>query len=275
MYVCFCALWGRCHDSSEPVVAHALPVPLHTTEPAPLKLTLGPRTHHVHTATVFLNGDFALGAGPCGLVDGLLRGLIPARTQGRFLIHHVTLRSVSSFCGKPLPTRPLMVFLLTLTAKHKPAAQSVGQFTLHPAVVVLGQQTGPTAWRWTQHTPHPQHTLLRRITLVPLILLLAYNPEMMRLLNQRVWTPGCTWQRVAYQRVVNELSLVEAGDAVQVEAVQTDDMAICTLGYQHWTHDVSTGDTGDSSDVWHDEVQSYRCVLVTGGVGRTLQVELC
>ncbi len=37
--------------SSEPVVAHAFCVPLHTTEPAPFKLTLRTRTHHVHTAT--------------------------------------------------------------------------------------------------------------------------------------------------------------------------------------------------------------------------------
>ena len=38
-------------ESAKPVVAHTLPVPLHTTDPAPLKLTLGTGTHHVHTAT--------------------------------------------------------------------------------------------------------------------------------------------------------------------------------------------------------------------------------
>ena len=36
-------------ESTKPAVAHTLPVPLHKTDPAPLKLTLGRGAHHVHT----------------------------------------------------------------------------------------------------------------------------------------------------------------------------------------------------------------------------------
>lgn len=58
--------------SSEPVVAHAFSVPLLTTEPAPFKLTLRTRTHHVHTATIFFHRNLAFGAGVSGFVYSLL-----------------------------------------------------------------------------------------------------------------------------------------------------------------------------------------------------------
>lgn len=96
---------------------------------------------------------------------------------------------------------------------------------------------------------------------------------MMNLFNERVRTASCAGQGVAHQRLVDKLSLVQSGHTVQIEALQADHVTLCTLKHQNWTHDVSAGDAGDAACVGHDQVQRYRCVIITGGVSSTFQVE--
>lgn len=79
----------------------------------------------------------------------------------------------------------------------------------------------------------------------------------MELFNQGVGTASHTRQRVAKLSVVDKLPIVEPCDTVQVEAVQTDHMAVVTLEDQDRVPDIRARYAGDAAAVVGDQVQSY------------------
>lgn len=182
--------------SSKPVVGHAVSVPGHRTDPAPLTRTQYPRTYHVHTTSVLLHWDATLRTWFRGLSDGVSRRQFPPAPLEGALVHHETLLCSSApRAGRGHMTQPIVERFLTVPTEDETTAQAVAPLTLHsPGRRGLRDKPRPTAHPGAQDPAHLKQALLRPVSMVTLILLIPKDSEMMQLLHERVWTPSCARQ---------------------------------------------------------------------------------
>ena len=134
------------------MAGHAVPGPLHLTDPAPVEATARLGADHVHAASVPLCGRPTAGAGFGDDPDGESAGVHCSPSGQHWPLLAPTGLGRPGLGVRGGETGPQVSSLPAVPAEHEAAVS-----TAHPPAVFLSlggleEDAGPTAWLGTQHS---------------------------------------------------------------------------------------------------------------------------